>query len=122
VLVERVPVLVGVLLGVVVAAIGAFALSLPMLRSPIDRTMLGTSEPRVGVAQVRRVFREYGVQLHYLSHPSRRLTMLGVTPPPYPATALTVSVSADGRLTARYGGRNERVRRRVDAAIAALRR
>jgi hypothetical protein len=91
-----------------------------MLHSPIDRTMLGASQPHVTVARARHVFREYGIRLHYTSHPSKDVTVLGVTPPPYLPPSLTVSISS-GRLVARYGGRNDRVRARFDAAVTALR-
>jgi hypothetical protein len=123
VLLESFPVSLGVVVGVVAAVTGAFALSLPMLRSPIDSAMLGTPEqPRYAVAHVRRVFAEYGVRLHYTSHPRRGVVVLGVIPPPYPPTALTVTVPAGGGFAARYGGSNSRVRARVAAAVAALRR
>jgi len=121
VLVEGFPVSVGVLLGVVAAVCATFALSLPMLHSPIDRTMLASAPRPVGVARARRVFGDYGIRLHYTSHPSRRVTVLGVTPPPYRPTSLTVSVSG-GRALAHYGGSNDRVRERFEAAVAALRR
>jgi hypothetical protein len=120
-LVEGFPVSLGVALGVVAAVCATFALSLPMLRSPIDRTMLAAPAKPVGVARVRRVFRDYGVRFHYTSHPSPGVVVLGVTPPPYAPGSLTVAVS-HGRFTARYGGTNSLVRKRVQAAVAALSR
>jgi hypothetical protein len=116
-LLESFPVSLGVLLGVVAAAVCAgFALS-----PPIDRTMLSPSQPRVSVAQTRRVFADYGIRLHYTSHPAPHVIALGVTPPPYVATSLSVRI-ASGRLDARYGGSNDLVRRRFLAAVAALSR
>jgi hypothetical protein len=123
VLLESFPVSLGVVVGVVAAVTAAFALSLPTFRSPIDRTMLGTpKQPHYAVARVQRVFADYGVRLHYTSHPRRGVVMLGVTPPPYAATALTVAIPASGGFEAYYGGSNALVRKRVAAAVAALRR
>jgi hypothetical protein len=120
---ESLPVSFGVVVGAVAAVTAAFALSLPMLRSPIDATMLGApKQPHYAVARVQRVFADYGVRLHYTSHPRRGLVVLGVTPPPYAETALTVAIPAAGGVEARYGGTNARVRARVAAAVAALRR
>jgi hypothetical protein len=122
-LLESFPVSLGVVVGVVAAVTAAFVLSLPMLRSPIDSAMLGApKQPHYAVARVRRVFADYGVRLHYTSHPRRGLVVLGVVPPPYPQTALTVAVPAGGGFDAHYGGSNTRVRTRVAAAVAALRR
>jgi hypothetical protein len=105
-------------LGVVIAVAAAFTLTMP-----IDRAMLGGgSVPHYSVAHVRRVFADYGVRLHYTSHPSPKVTVLGVTPPPYAPTALVVSVPSSGRMTVAYGGTNDRVRARVRAAVAALSR
>jgi hypothetical protein len=119
VLVEGFP----VALGVVVGVIAAFVLSLPMLHPPIDRTMLGSGKrAHYAVARVRRLFADYGVPLRYTSHPSRRVTVLSVTPPPHADTGLTVSLPAAGGFVARYGGANARVRARVAAAAAALAR
>jgi hypothetical protein len=120
-LVEGFPVSLGVALGVAAAVCATFALSLPMLRSPIDRTMLTSPAKPVGIERVRRVFRDYGIRFHYTSHPAPGVAVLGVTPPPYTAASLTVSVSR-GRFTARYGGANAVVRKRFDAAVAALSR
>jgi hypothetical protein len=117
VLVESFPVPLGVLVGVVVAAVcAAFALS-----APIDRTMLAPAPRHVTVVQARRVFGDYGIGLHYTSRPAPHVTVLSVMPPPYAPTSLTVSISS-GLLSAQYGGRNERVRARFDAAVAALSR
>jgi len=123
VLVEGFPVSLGVVVGVVAVVSAAAVLSLPMLHPPIDKTMLGTPKPvHYSVARVRSVFARYGVPLRYTSHPSPSLTVLSVTPPPHPAAALTVSLPAAGGFVARYGGGNARVRARVAAASAALRR
>jgi len=123
VLLESFPVSLGVVVGIAAAVTAAFALSLPMLRSPIDSAMLGPpKQPRYAVARVRRVFADYGVRLRYTSHPRRGLIVLGVIPPPYAPSALTVAIPASGGFEARYGGENARVRARVAAAVAALRR
>jgi hypothetical protein len=123
VLVEGFPVSLGVVVGVVAAVSAAFLVSLPMLHPPIDKTMLGGAKPvHYSVVRVRRVFGEYGVPLRYTSHPSPRVIVLSVTPPPHAETALTVSLPAAGGFVARYGGANARVRARVAAAAAALAR
>jgi hypothetical protein len=123
VLLDRFPVSLGVIVGVIAAVTAAFTLSLPMFHSPIDSTMLGSLKPaQYSPARVRRVFADYGVRFRYVSHPARGVVMLGVTPPPYAATALTVSIPASGGFEAHYGGSNARVRTRVAAAVAALRR
>jgi hypothetical protein len=123
VLVEGLPVSVGVVVGVIAAVTAAFVLSLPMLHPPIDKTMLGNGKPvHYSIASVRSVFRDYGVPLRYTSHPSRRMVVLSVTPPPHADTALTVSLPAAGGFVARYGGADARVRARVAAAAAALAR
>jgi len=122
-LVEGFPVALGVVVGVVAAVTAAFVLSLPMLHPPIDQTMLGSRKHvHYSVADVRSVFADYGVPLRYTSHPSPRVIVLSVTPPPHAGTALTVSLPAAGGFVAHYGGANERVRARVAAASAALAR
>jgi len=123
VLLESHPVTLGVAAGILAVATAAFALSLPSFRSPIDRTMLGTPAPvHDSAARVRRTFADYGVRLRYTSHPARGVVVLGVTPPPYAPTALTVTLPSAGGLEVHDGGSNRRVRARVAAAIAALRR
>jgi hypothetical protein len=120
---DGVPVSLGVIVGIVAAVTAAFTLSLPMFHSPIDSTMLGSPKPvHYSAARVRRVFADYGVRLHYTSHPARGRVVLGVIPPPYAPTALTVTIPASGGFDARYGGSNAIVRKRVAAAVAALRR
>jgi hypothetical protein len=120
---EGLPVSLGVIVGIVAAVTAAFTLSLPMFHSPIDRTMLGQAKPvHYPVARVRSVFADYGVRLHYTSHPARGRIVLGVTPPPYAPGALTVTVPAAGGFQASYGGSDAVVRKRVAAAVAALRR
>ena len=122
-LVEGFPVALGVVVGVIAAVTAAFVLSLPMLHPPIDRTMLGNGKPvHYSAIRVRRVFADYGVPLRYTSHPSAKLIVLSVTPPPHADTALTVSLPAAGGFVAHYGGANSRVRARVAAASNALAR
>ena len=120
-LVEGFPVSLGVVFGVIAAVTCAFALSLPMFHSPIDSTMLGSAKPaHYSTARVRKVFGDYGVPLRFTSHPRRGVVVLGVTPPPYADTALTVTLPSAGGFEWRYGGSNPRVRARVAAAAAAL--
>jgi hypothetical protein len=120
---EGLPVSLGVVVGIVAAVTAAFTLSLPAFHSPIDSAMLGTPKPvHYSAARIQRVFADYGVRLHYTSHPTPRRVVLGVTPPPYAGTALTVTIPAAGGFEARYGGSNAVVRNRVAAAVAALQR
>jgi len=123
VLAEGFPVSLGVIVGIVVAVTCAFALSMPMFHSPIDSTMLGSPKaPHYAVSKVRNVFADYGIPLRYKSHPAPGVVVLGVTPPPYADTALTVTLPASGGFEAHYAGANARVRARLAAAAAALRR
>jgi hypothetical protein len=123
VLVEGFPVSLGVVVGVIAAVTAAFVVSLPMLHPPIDKTMLGGGRPvHYSIARVRRVFADYGVPLRYTSHPSQRVIVLSVSPPPHADAALTVSLPAAGGFVARYRGANARVRARLAAASAALAR
>ena len=122
-LVEGLPVSLGVIVGVIAAVTAAFVISLPMLHPPIDKTVLGSGKPvHYSIARVRSVFADYGVPLRYTSHPSPRVVVLSVSPPPHAATALTVSLPESGGFVARYGGPNRRVRAWVSAASAALAR
>lgn len=134
VLVERFPVAAGIVAGIAVALTGVFVLALPMYRSPIDRTMLGSRAPRYSVTFVRRTFADYGVRLRYTSRSQRGVTTLGVLPPPWLPTSLYVAVGRRGsegeaaagydrrvgNVDVHYGGSNERVLARVRAAVAAL--
>jgi len=113
--VNRFPVPVGVLLGIVVAVTGAAY----VLKAPVDETMLA-SRHDAAVAHVRAVFADYGVRLPYTSHPSPGVTVLAAAPPPWLPASLYVSVARDGAVSAHYGGSNGRVRARVEAAAAAL--
>jgi hypothetical protein len=123
VLVEGFPVSLGVVVGVIAAVTAAFVVSLPMLHPPIDKTMLGSGKRvHYSIARVRRVFADYGVPLRYTSHPSQRVIVLSVSPPPHADAALTVSLPAAGGFVARYRGANARVRARLAAASAALAR
>ena len=122
-LIEGFPVSLGVIVGFIAALTAAFVLTLPMLHPPIDKTMLGGAKPvHYSVARVRSVFADYGVPLRYTSHPSPRVVVLSVTPPPHADSALTVSLPESGGFVARYGGPNGRVRAWVSAASAALAR
>jgi hypothetical protein len=64
VLVERFPVALGVVAGLVVAITGAFVLSMPVYHSPIDSTLLGHhAQPRYSLSEVRSVFAKHGAAL-----------------------------------------------------------
>ena len=120
-LLERFPVSVGVVAGVVIAITSIFVLSMPMYRSPIDRAMLAPAVHGHTAAQVKHTFRIYGVRLRYASH-ADGVTTLGVTPPPWSDASLYVTVERDGTVRTHYGGGSDRVRAWVRAAAAALSR
>jgi hypothetical protein len=64
VLLERFPVSIGVVAGLVVAVTSMFVLSMPVYHSPIDSTLLGRhAEPRYSLVQVREVFAKHGAAL-----------------------------------------------------------
>jgi hypothetical protein len=64
VLVERFPVSVGVVAGLVVAVTAMFVLSMPVYHSPIDSTLLGRhAEPRYSLVEVRDAFAKHGAPL-----------------------------------------------------------
>jgi hypothetical protein len=57
VLVERFPVSLGVVAGLIVALTGAFVLSMPVYHSPLESTLLGRHvEPWYSLVEVRDVF------------------------------------------------------------------
>jgi hypothetical protein len=131
VLVERFPVAVGLLAGLLIAVVGIFVLSMPAYRSPIDRTMLSTSAERHFTApQIRRAFRVRGLTL-----PSSTTALNGVTLAAADPT-LYVFVAKEkidpgprdpdaferriGNVLVHYGGTDRGVRLRVKAVAAAL--
>jgi len=64
VLVERFPVSLGVVAGLVVAVTAMFVLSMPVYHSPIDSTLLGRhAQPRYSLPEVRSVFAHHGAPL-----------------------------------------------------------
>ena len=117
-LLERFPVSVGVVAGLVVALTSMFVLSLPLLRSPIDRTML--ARPVVHHDSMRRVeavFAGHGVPLDstdglYVVRAGSR----GAAPRDDYAYERRA-----GNVVVHYGGSDPRVLTRVKAAVAALR-
>ncbi len=130
-LVERFPVAVGLIAGLVIALAGIFVLSMPAYRSPIDRTMLGTSSQLHYTApQIRRAFRVRGLTL-----PSTTTALNGVTlaaadptlyvfvakeridPGPRDPAAFERRI---GNVLVHYGGADKGVRLRVKAVAAAL--
>src|SRR6185312_5065556 len=84
VLVERFPVAVGLLAGLLIAVVGIFVLSMPAYRSPIDRTMLSTSAERHFTApQIRRAFRVRGLTLPASSTALNGVTLAAADPTLY---------------------------------------
>jgi len=64
VLVERFPVALGVVAGLIVAVTGAFVLSMPAYHSPTDSTLLGRhAKPRYSLVEVRDAFAKHGAGL-----------------------------------------------------------
>jgi hypothetical protein len=64
VLLERFPVSVGVVAGLMIALTGMFALSMPVFRSPIDSTLLAKPQAKhYTLGHVKSVFAQHGVPL-----------------------------------------------------------
>jgi hypothetical protein len=64
VFVERFPVSLGVVAGLIVAVTAMFVLSMPVYHSPIDSTLLGRhAQPRYSLVGVRDVFAKHGAAL-----------------------------------------------------------
>ena len=134
-IVERFPVSVGVLAGLVIAVTGAFVLSMPVYRSPIDKTML--KSPQHGpyaVADVRLTFARHGVEFSSAVHALSGVTLVGTTSELFvfvaePRSGVDSSPRTGaayerrlGNVLVHYGGSDRRVLARVKAAAAALAR
>jgi hypothetical protein len=133
VLVERFPVSVGVIVGLVIAVTGVFVLSMPMYRSPIDRAMLKPSQPvPYAAADVRRAFARHGVPLRSTVRALSGVTLAGGAAGLYvfvarPGSGVDTAPRAGGayerrlgNLLVHYGGGDRRVLGHVQAAVAAL--
>jgi hypothetical protein len=131
VLVEHFPVAVGVFLGIVVSVTGIFVFSVPMFRSPIDRTMLdGAAGHRYTTADVRSAFSLRGLALPRTATATTGLTLAGGAPGLYVFVGKHDSdaVRRDaggyerrvGNVLVHYGGADRGVLVRVRAAAAAL--
>ena len=132
-IVERFPVSAGVLAGLVIAVTGAFVLSMPAYRSPIDKTML--NGPRHGpyaVADVRTAFADHGVQFSSNVRALSGVTLVGASSELYvfvadPGSGVDSSPRTGaayerrlGNVLVHYGGSDRRVLARVKVAVAAL--
>ncbi|HZR94890.1 MAG TPA: hypothetical protein VFA56_04300 [Gaiellaceae bacterium] len=116
-LLERFPVSVGVVAGLVIALTGMFVLSMPVYHSPIDKTLLAKPKaPRYTLAEVRAVF-------------ARRRVPLDRTPGLYVVLAGSRGAAARedyayerrvANVVVHYGGGDADVLNRVRAAVAAL--
>jgi hypothetical protein len=132
VLVENFPVAVGVVLGVVLAATGIFVFSMPMYRSPIDRTMLDFSAGHhYSTADVRHAFSVRGLRLPAATGANAGVILAGGD------KGLDVFVAKRkldagqrdpgafetriGNVLVHYRGSDRGVLARVEAAVAALR-
>jgi hypothetical protein len=131
VLVENFPVSVGVVLGVVLAATGIFVFSMPMYRSPIDRTMLGAAAHHYSAAEVRSAFSLRGLSLPSATGANAGVTLAGgdrdlyvfVARRDIDATRRDTGAFEKrlGNVLVHYGGSDRGVLARVKAALAALR-
>ncbi len=134
-IVERFPVSVGVLAGLVIAVAGAFVLSMPAYRSPIDKTMLkGPQHGPYAVADVRTAFAGHGVRFSSNVRALSGVTLVGASSELYVFVADTGSgvdssprtgAAYDrriGNVLVHYGGSDRLVLAHVKAAVAALRR
>jgi hypothetical protein len=131
VLVERFPVAVGLVAGLVIAVAGIFVLSMPAYRSPIDRTMLGTpSQLHYTAPQVRRAFGVRGLAFVSSSTALNGVTLVAadstlyvfvakerIDPGPRDPAAYERRI---GNVLVHYGGTDKGVRLRVEAVAAAL--
>jgi hypothetical protein len=133
VIVERFPVSVGVLAGLVIAVTGAFVLSMPVYRSPIDKTML--KSPQHGpyaVADIRRAFARHGVPSSSSVRALSGVTLVGATSELFvfvadPRSGVDSSMRTGagyerrlGNVLVHYGGSNTGVLVQVKAAVAGL--
>jgi hypothetical protein len=132
VLVENFPVAVGVVLGVVLAATGIFVFSMPMYRSPIDRTMLDFSAGHhYSTADVRDAFSVRGLRLPAATGANAGVTLAGGDKGLYVFVAKRDLDAGHrdpgafekriGNVLVHYGGSDRGVFARVKAAVAALR-
>ncbi len=132
-LVERFPVSVGVLIGLVIALTGAFVLSMPLNRSPIDGAMLQSSQRGpYAVADVRRAFAAHDLTLSSSVRALSGVTLVGAAPKLYvfvadPRSGVDSSLRTGtayerrlGNVLVHYGGGDRRVLAHVKAAVAAL--
>jgi hypothetical protein len=135
VIVERFPVSVGVLAGLVIVVTGAFVLSMPAYRSPIDKTMLkGPQHGPYAVADVRTAFALHGVRFSSRVRALSGVTLVGASSELYvfvadPRSGVDSSLRTGaayerriGNVRVHYGGSDRRVLAHVKAAVAALMR
>jgi hypothetical protein len=133
VIVERFPVSVGVLAGLVIALTGAFVLSMPIYRSPIDKTMLkGPQHGPYAVADVRRAFARHAMPFSSTVRARSGITLVGASSELYvfvadPRSGVDSSTRTGatyerrlGNVLVHYGGNDRRVLAHVEAAVAAL--
>ena len=132
-IVERFPISVGVLAGLVIAVTGAFVLSMPAYRSPIDKTMLkGPQHGPYAVADVREAFAGQGVTFSSTVRALSGVTLVGASSKLYvfvadpgggadssPRTGAAYERRL-GNVLVHYDGSDRRVLARVKAAVAAL--
>ncbi len=132
-IVERFPVSVGVLAGLVIAVTGAFVLSMPAYRSPIDKSMLkGQQHGPYAVADVREAFAGHGVPFSSTVRALSGVTLVGASSKLYvfvadPGGGVDSSPRTGaayerrlGNVLVHYGGSDRRVLARVKVAVAAL--
>ncbi len=132
-IVERFPVSVGVLAGLVIAVTGAFVLSMPAYRSPSDKSMLkGQQHGPYAVADVREAFAGHGVPFSSTVRALSGVTLVGASSKLYvfvadPGGGVDSSPRTGaayerrlGNVLVHYGGSDRRVLARVKVAVAAL--
>jgi hypothetical protein len=132
VLVENFQVTVGVVLGVVLAVTGIYVFSMPVYRSPIERTMLTTPPAHHYAAwTVRSVFAKHGLALADARTANSGITLSGAADGLYAFVAKTDDDAAPrdhsafersiGNVLVHYDGSDRGVLARVRATVAALR-
>jgi hypothetical protein len=131
-LVENFQVSVGVVLGVVLAVTGIYVFSMPVYRSPIERTMLTAPPARHRAAwTVRSVFAKHGLLLPDARAANSGITLFGRVEGLYVFVARQDDDATPrghaglerkvGNVLVHYEGSDRSVLARVRATVAALR-
>jgi hypothetical protein len=134
--------LVGVLLiaSMLLVTVGVFTFARPQYHSPNEsKTIDFSKEGYYPLAVVKRAFAAHGIVLHPGASPAPGFAWLGGGPPPFPAASLQVLVAPHngrgswgpklepyderfGNVFVSYGGHDDALLRRIDAAVSDIRK